>query len=124
MTRPIHKLSARTVATLKKIGRQSDGGGLYLFISKDRRRWVFRFVKDGGTREMGLGSATSISLSEARRKAADARHAVKAGTMTLSSSETPPARLRRAKRLVKLPRLFSRQNRRSGAMPSIALNGK
>jgi hypothetical protein len=35
MTRSIHKLSARAVATLAKPGRHSDGGGLYLSISRD-----------------------------------------------------------------------------------------
>jgi hypothetical protein len=69
MGRPLHKLSARTVATLKTPGRHGDGGGLYLSISKDgRRRWVFLFNKDGKLREMGLGSAHDVSLSEARVK--------------------------------------------------------
>jgi hypothetical protein len=77
MNRNIHKLSARAVATLTKPGRHSDGGGLYLFISKDnkalRRRWLFRFTWQGKVREMGLGSATQTSLAEARAKAAEAR---------------------------------------------------
>jgi Arm DNA-binding domain len=85
MTRPIHKLSARAVMALKKIGRHSDGGGLYLAVSKDRRRWVFRFVKNGRTREMGLGPANTVSLSEARRRAADARHEIKAGNDPIES---------------------------------------
>ncbi|MCB1393657.1 MAG: tyrosine-type recombinase/integrase [Nitrobacter sp.] len=74
MGRPLHKLSARTVATLKRPGRHGDGGGLYLSISKDgRRRWVFLFNYDGKLREMGLGSAHDVSLGEARVKAAAAR---------------------------------------------------
>jgi integrase len=79
MTRPIHKLSARTVATASKPSRYSDGGGLYLAVSKDRKRWVFRFVKDGRIREMGLGPASTVSLAEARKKAARARHEVADG---------------------------------------------
>jgi hypothetical protein len=43
----LHKLSARTVAALTRPGRNSDGGGLYLFISRNsealRQRWVFRY---------------------------------------------------------------------------------
>jgi integrase len=74
MGRPLHKLNARTAATLKAPGRHGDGGGLYLSISKDgRRRWVFLFNNAGKLREMGLGSAQDVSLGEAREKAAAAR---------------------------------------------------
>jgi integrase len=74
MGRPLHKLNARAVATLKKPGRHGDGGGLYLSISKDgRRRWVFLFNNGGRLREMGLGSPQEVSLGEAREKAAAAR---------------------------------------------------
>jgi Arm DNA-binding domain len=83
MAGKLHKLSARTVAALTKPGRHSDGGGLYLFVSRDskalRRRWVFRFAWAGRTREMGLGSASTISLAAARRRAADARREVAVG---------------------------------------------
>jgi integrase len=79
MTRGIHRLSARGVAALKKPGRYSDGGGLYLSISADRRRWVFRFSKDGRVREMGLGPASKITLAGARGKAAEARREVLGG---------------------------------------------
>jgi Arm DNA-binding domain len=79
----LHKLSARTVATLTKPGRHSDGGGLYLFISRDskasRRRWVFRFAWAGKVREMGLGPVNGISLAEARTLAAAARSEVAKG---------------------------------------------
>ena len=53
MARQLKKLSARAVATVDKAGRHSDGGGLYLFISKDgeivRRRWTFLFTWHGKT---------------------------------------------------------------------------
>jgi integrase len=83
MSGKLHKLSARTVAALTRPGRHSDGGGLYLFISRDakvlRRRWVFRFAWAGKTREMGLGSANGVSLAEARKLAAAARNEVAKG---------------------------------------------
>jgi integrase len=82
MVRGINKLSARAAATLSKPGRHSDGGGLYLFISKDgeaiRRRWIFRFTWQGSTKEMGLGGQ-GIALAKARDKAAEARRLVAAG---------------------------------------------
>ena len=83
MAGKLHKLSARTVAALTRPGRHSDGGGLYLFISRDsealRRRWVFRFAWAGKTREMGLGPANGVSLAEVRKLAAAARSEVANG---------------------------------------------
>lgn len=82
MARTTSRLSARAVATLKKPGRHADGGGLYLAISSDgsRRRWVFLFrwkepgqAGTGKLREMGLGSASTVSLARARELAAQAR---------------------------------------------------
>ena len=83
MTRSIHKLSARAVKTLRKPGRHSDGGGLYLSISSNarttRRRWVFLYTWHGKVREMGLGSVDVMPLARARQLAADARVDVAAG---------------------------------------------
>ena len=57
MARQVNKLSARTVATLAKRGRHSDGGGLYLVIEPSgSRRWAFLFRQNGRLREMGLGA--------------------------------------------------------------------
>ena len=38
MARELNRLSARTVATVKKPGRHADGGGLYLVVDKSRRQ--------------------------------------------------------------------------------------
>jgi integrase len=77
MPREINKLSARAVATLKKPGRHSDGGGLYLAIDNDgetlRRRWAFLFRWGGKLKEMGLGGASSVSLARARELATECR---------------------------------------------------
>ncbi|WP_404287209.1 integrase arm-type DNA-binding domain-containing protein [Microvirga sp. RSM25] len=77
----VNKLSARAIATLKVPGRHSGEGGFYLSISPDgsRRRWVFLFrwkapggKSAGKLREMGLESANTISLAQARDRAARA----------------------------------------------------
>lgn len=75
MARALNKLTARSVATLKRPGRHSDGGGLYLAISPDgsRRRWVLLFTFESKQSELGLGSAATVSLAEAREKAREAR---------------------------------------------------
>jgi integrase len=79
MPRPINKLNARQVATAKKPGRYSDGGGLYLVIDDNRRRWVFRYTRRGTTTELGLGSARDVSLSEAREAAEALRRVLRSG---------------------------------------------
>ncbi|MFK5597959.1 tyrosine-type recombinase/integrase [Methylobacterium sp. HMF5984] len=64
------KLTALAVARLKTPGLYGDGGGLWLQVSgKGGKSWVFRYTLRGKSREMGLGSANTFSLVEARHKA-------------------------------------------------------
>lgn len=80
MAREINKLSARSVATISKAGRHSDGGGLYLQVSPaGAKSWLFLFRWQGKLKEMGLGGVAAVSLAEAREKAAQARKATAAG---------------------------------------------
>jgi integrase len=73
MAYKVNRLTARAVSTLKRPGRHADGGGLYLSISTsgdvERRRWVFVYRWNGRSREMGLGSAATVSLATARELA-------------------------------------------------------
>jgi integrase len=67
-------------------GRFGDGGGLYLVI-KTVKHWVFRYVRDGRMREMGLGAAIgrdAVSLSDARQKARELWDIHKAGREPLA----------------------------------------
>lgn len=99
MARTTNRLSARTVSALKKPGRHADGGGLYLSVSPDgsRRRWVylFRWREPGQTgagrlREMGLGSASTVSLARARELATAARAHVANGRNPLALRDAEP----------------------------------
>jgi integrase len=73
------KLTARKVETAKP-GKYSDGGNLYLIVSEtSARKWVLRFTWRGRAKEMGLGSAASVPLADAREKAASARRKVAQG---------------------------------------------
>jgi integrase len=73
------KLTARKVETAKP-GKYSDGGNLYLIVSESgARKWVLRFTWRGRAKEMGLGSATSVPLADAREKAASARRKIAQG---------------------------------------------
>lgn len=54
-------------------GRYGDGGGLYLLVrAPEAKFWLFRYVRAGKMREIGLGPATgrtAVSLVDARKKA-------------------------------------------------------
>jgi integrase len=64
-------------------GRYGDGNGLYLAIrSPTAKHWVFRYVRDGRMREMGLGAAIgrdAVSLSDARARARELWEVHRAG---------------------------------------------
>jgi integrase len=77
-----------------KPGRHGDGDGLYLVVSDSgSRKWVLRVQANGKRRDLGLGSAGDVSLSEARDAAADMRRAVRRG-------EDPSAERRRAREAI------------------------
>jgi len=72
-------------------GRHGDGGGLYLMVSDTgSRKWVLRIQANGKRRDLGLGSANRVSLSDAREAAEDMRRAIRRG-------EDPIAERRRKK---------------------------
>ncbi|HJO50434.1 MAG TPA: integrase arm-type DNA-binding domain-containing protein [Sulfitobacter pontiacus] len=61
-------------------GRHSDGGGLYLKVDPSgARRWILRTVVRGRRRDYGLGSASLVSLAEAREKATELRRIARSG---------------------------------------------
>ncbi len=89
MARLTNRLSARTVATLKKPGRHADGNGLYLHVDATlAKRWVFVFQWRGKRKEMGLGSVQLVSLASARDAALSARRMVAAGTNPIAERQT------------------------------------
>lgn len=77
MPRGYNKLTALKVTRLTKPGRYSDGGNLYLQVSKaNGKSWLFRVERQAITRWMGLGSARTVSLEQARELAKEARWCV------------------------------------------------
>ena len=70
----IHRLTAIQVTRATVPGMYPDGGGLYLQVSRfGTKSWIYRYQLDQRSREMGLGPAHSVTLAEAREKAAAAR---------------------------------------------------
>jgi len=75
--RSLHKLTAIAVKN-KEPGKYADGGGLWLHVRPDgKAQWFFRFTVHGRRREMGLGSASQVSLREARAAAGRGREQVR-----------------------------------------------
>ena len=85
------RLTARTVATLTKIGRHADGQNLYLKISGTgaalSKRWVFFYTFGGKQREAGLGSAVAVTLAKAREKAVEYRSLLAKGIDPLGAKK-------------------------------------
>ena len=71
------RLTSSPAVAVKGIDRKGmyhDGGGLYLQVSAGgAKSWIFRFMLDGRSREMGLGPVHAIPLADARKRAAECR---------------------------------------------------
>ena len=74
MARRQQRLSALQVTKLTKPGLYGDGGGLTLQVTvTGSKSWLFRYMVAGKPFGMGLGPTHTVSLTEARQKALDAR---------------------------------------------------
>lgn len=79
MARP-NKLTPAGVRAAKAKGRYSDGECLHLIVSETgAKSWIARVTRKGKQRDIGLGSASLVSLAEARRLCRDVRLQIKAG---------------------------------------------
>lgn len=77
---PEKALTAMQVRNLNKPGRYADGNGLYLVVDPSgAKRWLLRVVVHGKRRDIGLGGASLVSLSEAREKALSYRKLARDG---------------------------------------------
>lgn len=74
MARQQQRLSALQVSKLTKPGLYGDGGGLTLQITPTgAKSWLFRYMVAGKSFGMGLGPTHTVTLTEARQKALEAR---------------------------------------------------
>lgn len=81
MARQVNRLTATQVKNLRTPGRHADGAGLYLMVDQaGSRRWVLFYQSGGKRREMGLGSASEVTLADAREAARRAKEMVRAGS--------------------------------------------
>jgi len=93
MPRPVHKLSQLQIGrATKRRCTLNDGGGLY-FVSRppNGASWMFRFSRHGKDRWMGIGQYPTVTLSNARVRATEARR--------LIADDVDPIENRRQQRL-------------------------
>lgn len=82
-----NRLSAKGAASLGA-GKFADGAGLWLYkANRETGKWVFRVTVHGKRREMGLGGFPDVSLSDARKKADEARGTAQDGLDPIKERE-------------------------------------
>src|SRR5262249_61487564 len=88
--------SVKELARLTKRGRYAVGHGAYLQISEwGTRAWVFRYIREGRAHHIGIGSATYVTLAEARERAFEYRRLLAAGGGPLDQERHRGAHRRR-----------------------------
>lgn len=88
MARTRNKLTVAKARSITKVGRHSDGAGLYLKVRKSgSKSYVFISKRNGREKEVGLGGFNDISLAEVRDKADELRKALNRGEPLKSPSE-------------------------------------
>jgi hypothetical protein len=108
MARETNKLTAVEVARLAAPGRYSDGLGLWLQVTKSEsgdgvtKAWLFRYMRHGRARQMGLGPLHTVSLAEARQRAKAARQVLLDGEdpIELKRKKRDEARAESAERML------------------------
>lgn len=92
LRRPEKALTAQEVRNAPGPGKYFDGHGLYLRVKKNgSRSWVQRIVIRGKRREIGLGSASLVTLAEAREIALANRKLARAGGDPIQAKQAAQA---------------------------------
>lgn len=90
--RPAKPLTAQAVKAATEPGKYFDGHGLFLLVSKTcAKSWVQRITVRGKRTEMGLGSASLVTLAEARAAALENHRMARAGGDPLQSRRASDA---------------------------------
>jgi integrase len=90
-------MSACAVVALTEPGRYAVGHGAYLQISQWKTRsWIFRYVRNGRARHVGMGSFEYVTLQEARERAIEYRRMLARGVDPLDSKRGIRLEQRRA----------------------------
>lgn len=115
------KLTAKGVQSIKEAGSYQDGAGLALVVKPSgSRSWVLRVQTDGSRKAVGIGSATVISLADARAKAADVRRDMKAGLDVAGAKRAARAAAAMLPTFADASRLFHAEHKASWSNPKHA----
>ena len=87
------RLTAAFVRTARP-GFWADGDGLYLDVDGDGPRWAFVSQRGGKRRQIGLGSARTVSLARARELAHEVRETIQAGRNPIPNGRRQRSRKR------------------------------
>lgn len=80
VSRTIHRLTSVAISNARTPGLLADGGGLYFRVAPGGSKgWIFRFRREGRTRDGGLGAYPAVGLAKARELAAQCRRSLAAG---------------------------------------------
>jgi integrase len=95
MARVLNRLSEVAVRGKKRPGYSADGGGLYLRVAVGGSKgWIFRFSRNGRTRDAGLGPYPAVTLVRAREEAERCRRLVAAGIDPIDARQQERERAR------------------------------
>jgi integrase len=98
MAKEVNKLDVLTVAKQTKRGHFADGNGLYLQVTATgNKSWIFRYMRDGKARHMGLGAISTLTLKDARKKASEMRAQLLDGKDPLAEREAKATAIKTAK---------------------------
>jgi integrase len=98
MAKEVNKLDALTVSKQTKQGRFADGNGLYLQVTATgNKSWLFRYMREGKAREMGLGAISTLTLKDARKKAGEMRAQLFDGRDPLGERKAKATAIKKAK---------------------------
>lgn len=85
-------LTAAFVRTVKEAGRYGDANGLILRVEPSgSKRWIQRIVVRGKRVDIGLGSASLVTLAQARELAHNNRKLARAGGDPLAAKRRAKA---------------------------------
>lgn len=83
------RLNALAVRSAAAPGYYLDGNGLHLQVAKNgSKSWVYQFTLAGRRREMGIGSASVLSLAQARAKTQQCRILLADGIDPIEARDT------------------------------------
>lgn len=92
MAKTINRLTPQKIKNITVPGYYLDGCGLYLQVSKTgSKSWIFKYTRNGRTREMGLGSLLALPPDAARRLVDEARLVLASGSDPIEKRKTDTA---------------------------------